>query len=338
VSEVAVTIVIVTYNNRHFMGPCLGSIRAHAGVPVQVVVVDNASSDGTPELIAAEFPEVELVRNAGNVGFPPACNQGARLARGGHVLFLNPDTELLPGALPACVAELAGDPGVGIVGCRLSYPDGRIQYAGGRNEYRLAHLVGELLYLHVLLPSHPRFGHHLIGDWDHTGVRDVEAVSGAFLLIRREALAAVGGMPAEIFMGHEDLAICLRVRRAGWRVRYRGDVAIVHVHPEPSPERSRRVMVLEGAIKVSLIRERDGALAGAAARVLFGVRSALRLAVAGVALLIPGLGGVRRRYPRLFSAGLNLDLLLWSISPRLVERRMPRAPAQVQPVVALEGS
>ena len=101
---------------------------------------------------------------------------------------------------------------VGVVGCRMIYPDGRIQYEGGRRDYRLRHLVWEAFYLHELFPRSALFAHQLMGDWDHHGRRDVEALLGAFMLARAEVARAIGGLPDEVFMFHEDLAFCLRAR------------------------------------------------------------------------------------------------------------------------------
>src|SRR5690606_31348674 len=166
----------------------------------------NASSDGTAQAVREHFPHVRVISNSVNVGFPRANNQALACARGRYVLYLNPDTEVRPGTLGACVAELDANPDIGVVGCRLESPDGTIQYEGARNTYRFRHLAFELLWLHMFFPRSRIFGDHRLGSWDHRGTRDVEAVSGAFMMVRRELAVRLGGLPDDVFMYHEDLS------------------------------------------------------------------------------------------------------------------------------------
>lgn len=318
------SVVVVTWNVRELALACLASVEASAGdLDVEVVVVDNASSDGTAEAVRAAHPRATVVEAGSNLGFPRANNLGVARCRGRHVLFLNPDTEVGPGALEACVAALDEDEALGAVGCRLEYPDGRVQFECGRRAYRLRHLVWEAFYLHALLPHHPVFAHQLMGDWTHDDARDVEALSGAFLMTRRTALDAVGGLPEDVFMYHEDLALCLRLRAAGWRIRCLGHVVTVH-HGGASAGRSpSRLELLEGEVRVRLIRERSGVLWGWLARLLFGVRQLVRTLLA-VAVRLPGLGGVRHRYPVVADVGKHLRLLGWTVAPGWVLRGVPR--------------
>lgn len=327
-ADPVLSVIIVTWNVRELTLQCLRSLEERSdGIPLEAFVVDNASTDGTVAAVRERFPWVTVIANPVNVGFPRANNQALERARGRYVLFLNPDTVVGEGTLQACVAELENDPGIGMVGSRLVYPDGTVQYEGARNRYLLRHLAGELLYLHMLFPRHRVFGHHLMGDWDHLGVRDVDAICGAFMMARRSLVQELGGMPDEIFMYHEDLALCLRIRNAGWRIRYRGDVVTTHYTNQSGAQSTSRLTLLEGEAKLRFIREAQGDFAAAVGRVLFLIRSLIRLGISAPAHLVPGLCGVRRRYPRVFDTRLHLLNLLWSLSPRLVRRWMPRPPA-----------
>ena len=322
------SVIIVTWNVRELTLQCLRSLEEQSnGIALEVFVVDNASSDGTVAAIRQEFPEVRIIENQGNVGFPRANNQALQHARGRYVLFLNPDTEVGEGTLQRCVRELDQDETLGMVGCRLVYPDGSIQYEGARRDYRLRHLACELFYLHKLFPRHPVFAHQLMGDWDHKGTREVEAICGAFMMVRRPLAYELGGLPEEVHMYHEDLAFCLRVRRAGKKIRYLGDVVTVHHHGKSSGQRDSRIWLLDGEYRIRLIREGEGPVHAAIGRVLFAIRSLLRLPVAVAASLIPGTRAVRHRYPRLFDPRLHVLSFLWSVSPRLVRRHMPQPPA-----------
>ena len=321
-----VSVLIVSWNCRDDVLRCLESLaRQELEGEMEVILVDNASTDGTVEAIRHRHPAVTVIENRVNVGFPRANNQALAVASGRYVLFLNPDTEVGKGTLAACLNTLEAEPDVGMVGCRLVYPDGTTQYEGARRPYRLGDLVFQSLYLHMLFPRHPLFARQLMGDWDHRGERDVEAIMGAFMLVRRSVAEGVGGLPDEVFMYHEDLAFCLRVRRAGWRIRYRGDVTTVHHSGRSSARSSARLYLLEGEYKTRLIREYQGPVYGLLARAVIAGRSLLRLGIATVGLL-PGLGRLRRRYPRVFHPERHLLQLVWSVAPWAVSHLVPRTP------------
>jgi hypothetical protein len=319
-----VSVLIVTWNSREDVLRCLASVqREGATVPLEVVVVDNGSTDGTVSAIREEYPEVTIRENEGNVGFPRANNQAFELARGRHVLYLNPDTELGAGTLAACVEVLGSETDVGVVGCRLVYPDGETQLESARRHYRLRDLLSEALWFHMLFPRSPTFNHHLMAEWDHLGDRDVEAISGAFMLARREVVEAVGGLPEDVFMYHEDLSFCLRVQRAGWRIRYLGGVTTVHYSGRSATRSPARLYLLEGVVKVRLIREAQGAAMGAAARAVFGLRSLVRLVLVSILTVVPGLGRLKRRYPKVFHLQKHFLQLVWSVAPWAVRPMLP---------------
>jgi GT2 family glycosyltransferase/glycosyltransferase involved in cell wall biosynthesis len=320
-----VSVVIVTWNVRELVVDCLRAIAERSGaLDVEAIVVDNGSSDGTVRAVRAAYPRVTVIANGGNVGFPAANNQGLAHAAGRHVLFLNPDTVVGEGTIEACTAALDRDAGIGMVGCRLMYPSGRVQFEGGRRDYRLRHLLYEALYLQELFPRNGVFAHQLMGSWDHRGERDVEAISGAFMMVRAEVARALGGLPSDMFMYHEDLAFALRVRRAGWRIRYLGGVETVHYGGASRKRSTSPLSLLEGEVRVRLIRERGGPLRAALARPLFGVRSIGRLAAAATLRFVPGLGALKERRAKAFDVRLHALHLLWSVAPGTAERLLPR--------------
>jgi GT2 family glycosyltransferase len=324
------SVVIVTWNVRDVVVACLDSLyRDAAGMPIEAIVVDNASTDDTVAVIRQRFPQVAVHANSANVGFPLANNQALRHARGDYILFLNPDTEIRPGTLGACMRELDEQHAVGVVGCRLELEDGSVQLEGARRTYLLQHLLLESLYLHMLLPRNRICGDHLMSYWDHTGERDVEAISGAFMMTRREVVQQVGGLPAELFMYHEDMAFCLRARRAGWRIRYLGHHSVLHRWRGSSRRSNELLALLEGETKIRLIREAQGAVAGAVGRFVFAMRCALRLAVAGAGRVLPA-RALARRYPRVFDWRTHWLQLIWAVRPGRVAHRMP------QPVIAAD--
>lgn len=331
-SSPVLSILIVTWNVRDLVLACIDSIHADPDAPpLEIIVVDNASDDGTAAALVQKYPDVRVLANTQNVGFPRANNQALQVACGQYVLFLNPDTEVHPGTLGACVDELRANPDVGLTGCRLEYADGSVQFEGARKAYRFRHLIYELLYLHVLFPRSRVFADHNMGHWDHRDTRDVEAVSGAFMMVPRTLALSIGGLPEELFMYHEDLSFCLRIRRAGYRVRYLGDVRTIHHCGQSSRSSSAPLGLLEVECKHRFVLEADGPAWAAATRALLGVRALLRLAVSAVGTLLPT--AWTKRYPRVFNARLYWMQLRWCVRPQSVSAQMPRMPhAAVAPM------
>jgi GT2 family glycosyltransferase/glycosyltransferase involved in cell wall biosynthesis len=214
------SIVIPLYGRSDLTEQCLRSLET-AGDDVQLVLVDNASPDDTPDLLRRMATDALVIRNERNLGFATACNQGAVAAEADVVVFLNNDTEVADGWLDPLLDELE-DPGVGGVGARLLYPTGRIQHAG------MAMAPGGTpLHLHRGAPG----GHPLV-----SGRRDFDLVTAACLAMRRETVAELGGFDTGYRNGFEDVDLCLRLRARGLRIRYAGDSVVVH-HESQSPGR-----------------------------------------------------------------------------------------------------
>lgn len=327
------SVIVVSWNVRDLVLACLESLHKEiAGISAEVIVVDNASSDETVAAVAGAYPDTEIIANRENVGFPRANNQALARATGEYVLFLNPDTVVGAGSVRACLDELEADPAIGMAGCRLELEDGTVQLECARRPYLLRHLVIETFYLHMLRPQSRIFGDHLLSYWDHRGVRDVEAICGAFMLARTSAARDIGGLPDEVFMYHEDLAFCLRMQRAGWRIRYRGDVMTLHRWRGSSSRSTARLALLEGVYKLALIREAQGPVAAAAGRVVFAVRCALRASVAALTAPFP-LHRLRRRHPRVFDLRTHLMQLVWAVAPFAVARHVPGADRSARPSI-----
>lgn len=206
------TIVTVTYDAAPFLAPFLDALAAVRDA--EIVIVDNASHDDSVFLVRARLPRATLMRSSENLGFAGACNQGAAVANGGVLLFLNPDTVPPPDAPQLLWEAVATRPGTGAVGCKLLLPDGRIQSAGG--------------WLGANgLTGHRGWGEVDAGQYDQEAV--VDYVPGAALAIRRDLFLEMGGFHDGYFPGfYEDLELCWRLRERGYEVRYVPQPAIVH--------------------------------------------------------------------------------------------------------------
>lgn len=222
------TVVVVSYECREPLLRCLASLRRQVDVPdLRVIVVDNASTDGTVEAVRAAYPDVQVVANALNTGFGAASNQGLALSRTGPALVLNPDTEVPPHALASCLARLEELPHVGVLGCKLVRADGSIDRAAKRNVPTPANSLLHLSRLDRLTGRQDASYNPPLEDYDVEG--EAGALCGAFMLVRREALEEVGGFDEAFWMYGEDLDWSVRFRAAGWGVHYLPSVAVLHL-------------------------------------------------------------------------------------------------------------
>ena len=231
-ARLEVTVVVVDYRNPGLLRRCLARIFAADPVPADVVVVDVDPLEEfvLPDSMAgrSDGPRLRLATTSDNPGYSAACNRGAEGASTGWVLFMNSDVMLEPDTLGAVLDEVGADPEVGIATCRLDLPGGGIDHACHRGIPSPFDSLWYKTRLDRAFPRSKRFGHYRL-TWLDTGtVHDIEACSGAFLLIRREALEAVNGWDERYWFYAEDLDLCLRVSQGGLRVRYVGTAAATH--------------------------------------------------------------------------------------------------------------
>jgi len=224
----AVSIVLVSWNSRHDLRALLPQLLELTDVEHEMLVIDNASTDGTPEEIESRFPSVRLVRNPRNLGFAAGVNVGMQGARNPLILLLNPDSRLRPNAISRLVAHLDAHPTVGIVGPRVLNEDGTLQSAGFRFP-SLLNLLLSATYLYKLSPRSRFWNRERLGGTAPASPTSVDAVSGCCLLLRRSLLDQIGLLDEGFFMYAEETDFCYRARRSGWSVHCVPDAEIVHV-------------------------------------------------------------------------------------------------------------
>jgi N-acetylglucosaminyl-diphospho-decaprenol L-rhamnosyltransferase len=217
--------VVVNFNAGDHLIDCVRSLR-RAGVD-DVLVVDNASTDGSPQRLRAVDAAVTLIDTGANLGYGGGVNRGLEAAAGDHVLVLNADVVVDPGAVARLVAVLDAEADVGIAGPRVDEVDGTT-YPSARTFPRLRDAVGHAFV--GLVTTDNRFSRrYLMTEGDAAAARDVDWVSGACFLARRAALTAVDGFDTAYFMYLEDVDLCWRVGQAGWRIRYEPAARVTHV-------------------------------------------------------------------------------------------------------------
>ena len=239
-------ITILNWNTRDLLRDCLTSVYDNRGLDFQICVVDNASTDGSPEMVEREFPQTRVIRSLRNGGFAYGNNvglkvwglgrhEGESVERGAsdeiprHALLLNSDTVVPPDGLAQMVAFLDAHPEVGAVGPKLVRLDGTLDLACRRSfptpETSFYHFAG----LGKLFPKSPRFGRYDLTNLDPDQLAEVDSVNGAFMMVRTQVIEQVGLLDEAFFFGGEDLDWAFRIKAAGWKIYYNPAVVVRHV-------------------------------------------------------------------------------------------------------------
>jgi GT2 family glycosyltransferase len=227
-SRLAVSVVIVVWNAKKYVIECLESLREHClDVYDEVIIVDNASTDGTPELIAQMFPEFKLITNLENLGFAKANNIGIVQSSGEYVCLVNSDVKFTNDCLSPMLRFLCENSEVGMVGPKMLGTDGEVR----RSTMRFPTMWNQLsraLGLDVVVKKSRVFGGLLMSDFDHKTTRPVEVLNGWFVVVRRTSMDRVGLLDPQFFMYGEDVDWCYRFHQAGERIVFFGDAGAIH--------------------------------------------------------------------------------------------------------------
>lgn len=289
-----VSVVIVNWNVRDLLRACLQSVlRARdQGLALEVIVVDNVSADGSVAMVRTEFSQVRLIANSVNRGFTGGNNQGLELSTGRYLMLLNPDTVVADGALPSLVAYLDSHPGVGVVGPQLLNPDGTVQSSRRRFPTALTAFFESTW----LQPWAPRriLRHYYVQDRSDSETQAVDWVTGAAMVVRREAYAATGGLDEDFFMYSEELDWCRRIKAAGWEVVYLPEARVVHHEGKSSEQAVAARHINFQRSKIRYFRKYHGRVIAHALRIFLLALYALQL----VLEWLKGLTGSRRELRR----------------------------------------
>jgi N-acetylglucosaminyl-diphospho-decaprenol L-rhamnosyltransferase len=275
-------IVIVNWNVRDLLRRCLSSIletgdwrlevgtsapnlqpptlRLHSGQAsnLQIIVVDNASTDGSPEMVRAEFPHVHLIVNDENRGFTAANNQGLAVAEGRYLLLLNPDTEVVGDALATMIQYMDGHPEVGALGPQLRYADGS-QQSSRRRFPTFATALVESTVIQEWWHDNRVLRRYYLADTSDDAIQAVDWLVGACLLVRREAYEQVGGLDEGFFMYSEEMDWCKRIKDAGWLIVYLPTATVIHHEGKSSEQVVAARHIHFQSSKVRYFRKHHGA-------------------------------------------------------------------------------
>jgi len=275
------SIIIVSWNTRALLARCLESIFAYPpGHWYEVIVVDNASSDGSPEMVRKGFAQTRLIENHENIGFARANNLGILQCQGQAIMLLNPDTEIKPGAFQAILQFLDDHPKTGAAGPRILNPDGSLQFSCSptptlfRETLRLFHLPG-------MRPD----GYYPMDRWDQTTPRRADILMGACMVIRREALDQAGLLDEDYFMYSEEVDLCSRLGMNGWELYWVPTGQVVHYGGQSTQQVAQEMFLRLYESKLNYFRKHRGSLATLTYKLVLVLAAFLRLSLIPFALL-----------------------------------------------------
>jgi len=272
-----VSIVIVSWNTRALLARCLQSVfDTTSNLDFEVIVVDNASTDGSQDMVQQWFPNVHLIANKENLGFAKANNQAIRRSQGRHVLLLNSDAFVRENTIERMVAFMDAHPRAGMAGCKLLYEDGRLQPSC----YTFPTLFTEFCIatrLDRLLPKSPLFGKYRMTYWDYGDVREVEVIVGAFMMVRATAIDEVGLLDESYFMYSEEVDWCYRFKRNGWKIYFYPHAEAVHLWGGSSKQVPVETLIRMYRSRVAFFRRYYGKCSVSLLKLIIGFNCLLRV-------------------------------------------------------------
>jgi GT2 family glycosyltransferase len=238
------SIIIVNYNVNKLLFKCLSSIfRTNSKKKMEVIVVDNASRDKSTETVKEDFPQVKLIQNRKNLGFARGANQGIKASRGRYIFFLNPDALIATGELDKMIDFMEENKEVGICGPRTLDPQRNIQYSCRRFPNYLTSISSSQSLLFKLFPRNPLSQEYLLTEKSHREEMEVDWVSGSALLARKDMLDQIGNLDENFFIYVEDVDLCYRAKKGGWKVFYYPYAEIRHlIGASTNQERSKMII------------------------------------------------------------------------------------------------
>lgn len=233
------SVIIVNYNVKYFLEQAIKSVLTAAkDLNVEIIVVDNCSTDGSVEMIQTRFPEVVLIANQNNPGFSIANNQGLAIARGQYILFLNPDTVVSESTIHSCLSYMEKNPAVGALGVKMVDGAGQFLPESKRGLPTPKVAISKALGLHKLFPQSPAFNWYYMGHIPENKVGEIEILCGAFMWIRKSVLDVIGGFDEQFFMYGEDIDLSYRIIKEGYKIVYFPETTIIHYKGESTKKGS----------------------------------------------------------------------------------------------------
>lgn len=284
-SQPVVSVVIVSWNAHDYLLQCLESLSAKACCyPMEIIVVDNASSDGSADAVERRYPHARLIRNSSNLGFAKANNIGLRLSSGKYICLVNSDVKVLDGCITELVDYMEKHPRTGLAGPRMLDSEGKVGRSC-RGFPTVWNLFCVALGVDVLLPKLRLFGGYTLRYWPHNTTRPVDILGGWFWIVRRQALGAVGPLDENFFFYAEDMDWCKRFHQEGLDVVYVSSAASIHYGGGSSRNAPIKYAIQQLRANLQYLKKHHSRVAQAACFCICIVHQATRLIGHGLLLL-----------------------------------------------------
>ena len=223
-----ISIIIISYNTKALLKQCIESFKKNEDIPFEIIVVDNASKDGSVDMVRRNYPDIKIIENSANIGFAKANNIGIRMSEGNYICLANSDTIVKNDTLISLYNRMKDNKDVGIIGPKLLNIDGTLQLSC-KSFPSLWIFTKKALFLHRLFPKSLFWSEEEMPESSHNAESYVDAIAGAFLFVRKKAIDSVGLLDDRFFFYGEDIDWCKRFKLSGWRVMYSPNVAIFHI-------------------------------------------------------------------------------------------------------------
>lgn len=321
-----VSIALVNWNTKELLEQCLDSVyRTDGDLQLEIIVVDNASEDGSPDLVAEKHPDVTLVRNKVNMGFAAGVNIAFKHSTAPYFLLLNTDTIVLEGALQGMAWFMETHADAGAVGCRLVNCDGTLQRSCSRFPSPMTELL-DALYLSKLFPKSRLFGCYSMSWWEFDDVREVDFAGGSCLMVRRQTIQEIGLMDEGYFMYAEEADWCYRMWQRGWGVYYFPGAEVIHLGGQSAEKFGSDVLLHLYASRYRFVRKHYGRTSGAALRGIIGLGALVRWTAYSVGSMVGRFwkGSPTPSPTMIDGIGFHWKLMKWALCGRL--ECQPRIP------------
>jgi GT2 family glycosyltransferase len=313
-NHIDVSICIVNWNTRELLLRCIRSIKDKtSGVKYEIVIVDNNSGDDSVQTVKSQYPDCLVVESKKNLGFAKGNNVAVKEASGKYILYLNPDTELITNAIYGMFFFLEKHDDFGAVGCKLIGMDGNIQFTCARTFPSPFNQFSFLVMLDRLFPRSKFFSTIEMHYWDHRESRQIDCLSGACIMARKEIIDTLNGFDENLFMYAEDVDLCYRIQKGPWKIYYLAEESIYHHEGASSKKKLNRHFnaVMQRASNHYFLAKHFGRIKAIEYRLAVGVGSLVRLFVLIFLSPVLFLSAPGRERAGVF--GRYYNLLLWSM-------------------------
>ncbi len=320
VNQKKLSIIIVSYKVKDYILSCLSSIfENRTDWLLEVILVDNNSKDNTVDMIKDDFKNVIIIENDRNLGFAAANNQGLKKTTGEYILFLNPDTKVLPETLNKSIAFLEDNPEVGAVGCRILNPDGTVQYSC-KSYPGFWNYFCESTFLYKIFPKNHWTGKFYMTNFNYAEVKEVDVVSGAFLMASRKLIKEIGGWDERFFIYSEETDLCYRIKKAGKKIFFIPQVQIIHYGGRSTSQRPVETFQQDHKSRYLFMRKHYKPITVFFSECIIFSGVCLRMLVWGLIISSRGIFGVPRLKDTNLKFKIFYNLFKWYIGVGFLKR------------------